>query len=401
MGDRRSAVLSDGSIGWEYQYRVARCNRDTQASPEVFRSPDGSRAEFRNVYTCGSVWHCPVCAPKVAARRRDELSAALAVWSQAGGDVWLLTYTHSHARDDRTLAEQDALLRKAYSRLTGSRAYRSIMERAFAAGAIRATEVTHGQFNGWHPHIHVLLFTAPGQGAALKRIRKLWVRVLLKVGLHTIRRGATRVERLRKVREMMRHAFDMRPGQYAAEYVAKFGDEPATRSGRWGLGSEVTQGHTKRGADRLNGRTPMRLLADAADGDRQAWALFREYAIVMHGRRQLYWSPGLRARLIALAESARQPDLFANRRWLMLLTRVDDDEVIAAQADRRCTERVGVISLDDWRVVLSRRGRGLVLECARWATAAELRAVIDILRERPPDELAEFVAEEAFWRKAA
>lgn len=400
MGDREPAILRNGVPGWEYRYRVARCHRDTSGGgggPRLTRSPDRSRAEFRDVYTCGSVWHCPVCAPKVASQRRDELSAALAVWTQAGGAVHLLTFTNPHERD-AALADQVERQRGAFRALTGSRAYRDVMQQAFAAGAIRACEVTHGEWHGWHSHRHMLLFTAPGMARVLSGLRKLWVRALIKAGLHTIRRNSSRAELFGKLRDMLRHALDIRDGAYAAEYVAKFGREAATEGGgRWGIGSELTRGHVKN-ADRHRGRTPFRLLAMAADGDKRAEALYREYAVAFHGARQLYWSPGLRSRLLTLARCARRPDLFRQRQWIALLSGERDDEAIAAQADKRCTEHVATLTWGEWRVVLSRRARGIVLDVAREGTQRALRFLLDALRGQPPTTSGEFEATESIFR---
>src|SRR5664279_2587900 len=51
--------------------RVKHCQRSTmnEYGVGVFRSSDGG-ASFGNLATCGSVWHCPVCAAKITEQRR-------------------------------------------------------------------------------------------------------------------------------------------------------------------------------------------------------------------------------------------------------------------------------------------------------------------------------------------
>lgn len=401
MGDREAAILRDGSPGWEYRYRVARCHRDTRgAAPTVYRTPKRDRAEYRDVYTCGSVWHCPVCAGKVTSKRREELSAALAVWTESGGEVALLTLTHAHEKDARSLDAQLELERKAYSWVSGTRAWRAVMQAAHCAGTVRALEVTHGEWHGWHPHRHILAFVAPGQLRTLDRLRKLWVRALLRVGLVDV--PAHPAERFRKLRHLLRYAVDVRDGRFAAEYVAKFGVEPATdRGGRWGVGSELTKSHAK---DRspATGRTPFTLLAEAAEGGKRSAMLFREYAAAFHGARQLYWTNGFRGRLVELARQLRAPDMFLQRRWIAILERDRDDDAIAADPDAMCSEKVIRIEPAQWRVILQRRARGLVLELARTCTEAELRFLFgELARAGPPLDDGEFRADDWTGRLAA
>jgi hypothetical protein len=319
------------------------------------------------------VWHCPICAPKIAAERRHELDAALTVWSAAGGDVLLATFTHSHHKDGMPLAEQDAAMRKAFSQFTGSRVYRAAMADAGYVGAIRASEVTHGELNGWHPHIHALWFVRPGQIDRLRRLRNAWARRLIKSGLAGLNGNETPAERFGQLRNLLRRCLDVRDGKYAAEYVAKFGIEPATDYGRWGLGSEVTRGHTKRG-HRLQGRTPFALLKMFIEGDARAGRLFREYAEHYHGKRQLYWSPKLRDTMLAAVDVGTL-DLLERERMRAILRRERDDEAIAAAADR--------LHFSDWQRILETDTRGDVLEIAAAHGADAVRAFIDGLKDMP------------------
>ncbi len=54
-----------------FKYRVAMCHRGTQGdAPRLYTNPKGNRAEYRGLQTCGSVWHCPMCAAKISSKRR-------------------------------------------------------------------------------------------------------------------------------------------------------------------------------------------------------------------------------------------------------------------------------------------------------------------------------------------
>ena len=78
------------------------------------------------------------------------------------------------------------------------------------------------------------------------------------------------------------HGLKLHDGSKAAAYASK-----------WGLEDEMTKGHTKKA---LHGETPFDFLRSfLADGeDKQAAALFREFAETFKGKRQLHWSRGSR-----------------------------------------------------------------------------------------------------------
>lgn len=58
---------------------------------EVFRSTKHNRAHYGGLQTCSSVWACPVCAAKIAERRRQELLALINAHRASGGVVYLIT----------------------------------------------------------------------------------------------------------------------------------------------------------------------------------------------------------------------------------------------------------------------------------------------------------------------
>ncbi len=131
---------------------------------------------------CGRIWLCPVCAATIRHKRAEEITAAVVEWIRRGGTAYLVTFTARHGHTDRLADLMDALqgTRKtpdtprrpgAYQRLitggtwagrraTDGRGHADrdgIRDRIGYIGMIRATEVTVGQINGWHPHIHAIV----------------------------------------------------------------------------------------------------------------------------------------------------------------------------------------------------------------------------------------------------
>ena len=305
---------------------------------DVLKSKKYETAHYAGLQTCGSVWTCPVCAAKIAERRRLELQSAMSVHEASGGSVQLFTLTYPHTRFDRL----DELLDKQAQAVSGFLRDRKVKE-VFAEmgyiGQVRALEVTHGRKgtnNGWHPHLHFLQFVefAPHQIQ-----RDDWkLRLFLRWAFYCKKAGLSA--------PTMQHGLDIRDGSYAQKYVSK-----------WGLEDEMTKAHIKKG--RAGGETPFDLLraclSDAEDA--QAAYLFKEFATRFKGKKQLSWSNGLKARF-ALAEKTDEE-----------LSEEKDDEAYL----------LGQIDIDQWRDVLKVDARGIVLELASvkgWTAVEDFLFVI-------------------------
>lgn len=310
--------------------RTDKCMRLRQASKEiqVWQSKEYKTTSYSGLQTCGSVWACPVCSAKIAERRRAEIVAAMAAHKASGGCMNLLTLTAPHQRTDQLvdlLKKQALALKKMFADFT----VRKVLTEMGVLGQIRALEVTHGRLsefnNGWHPHYHFLMFAGSGvdlacfDGPQMKdwavRLYLRWAACCEAAGLGT---------------PSFAHGLKLDDGSKAAKYVAK-----------WGLEDEMTKGHTKKA---ISGETPFDFLrsylADA--NDKQAGALFKEFAETFKGKRQLYWSPGLKKRF-AIGESS--------------------DEELAAQMEDHAT-MLGTITIEQWRDVLAVEGNGTVLMLA-------------------------------------
>lgn len=112
--------------------------------------------------------------------------------------------------------------------------------------------------------------------ALLEPLRRVWVECLKLEGL-----GGT-----------MARAFHLASGEAVTEYVGKHDSE--IEAGSWGIAEEMTLGRLKRGRGE-KGASPWQVLREAHAGDDEARALWCEYALTMHGRRQQVWSNGLKA----------------------------------------------------------------------------------------------------------
>lgn len=333
-----------------HEKQLARCHCTRARGVEdvrVYRA-EGS-AFFSGLVQCGSVWICPVCAGKVAERRAEEVQRGIDYWIAAGGGALMVTLTFRHGFRD-PLADTLERFGKALRRLKSGRAYQQLMRDFGVVGEIRALEVTHGR-NGWHPHTHALVFTH-------KRLDRI-ERQHYECRLFLLWRAACEREGLGD--PTFEHGINLRVAKDAGDYVAK-----------WGFATELTRAHLKKA--QRGGRTPWQLLADYCRGDRRAGWLFREFAHAFKGRRQLYYSAGLRQRL-------------------GLRDEMTDQELLALEPEPR--ELVATIPPDRWRLVVWYRAHHDVLEAAERAGAAGVAAVLERLRRRVVQEIG---TDGSWWR---
>lgn len=239
---------------------VRSCGHAASALVGVMLSGDGAEAREQGVWSCGRVWLCSVCSAAVRAKRASELDAAAAAHKAAGGALVMMTLTVRHSRA-MGLAELLGALNGSWAGLRARAAHRRVTSRVL--GFVKALEITDGP-NGWHPHLHVLYVSQPGDDVAdllvqLEGLTSDWCELVeLRLG----------------VSPTAEHGVDVRELQGAAAYLSK-------------IGPELAMADTK-------GSSPFSLLEGVGGRDVRAVARWLEYARAIRGRSSLVWSPGLR-----------------------------------------------------------------------------------------------------------
>lgn len=260
-------------------FRVCDCHRNpvsTAAGVTILKGSKG--AKFNGLQQCGSVWTCPVCSAKISEFRRGQIREMADVWQKSGKGLIFVTNTIRHGRNDDLRLLLEALTGDVYNRYINHRAYKTARKELGYIGRVRALEVTHGDANGWHPHIHEIWFIEKTLSALelanlQKKLVKIWNTTLVKAGFPSVtsQRGLT-----------------VQNASNASDYIAKFGNQP-----KWDIGHEMTKNHSKKALSE-KGSTPFDLLRRSASGDTYASALFKEYAIAFFSKRQLFYSHGLK-----------------------------------------------------------------------------------------------------------
>jgi hypothetical protein len=346
-------------------FRVCHCMRSRvsgTADVQILKSVDHQKTFFGGLQVCGSVWVCPVCAPKISERRRDEVAQAFRKHKESGGFFSFCTRTVPHTANDSGKAIRDQF-RLAQKSLKEDWSYKTLLNRFGVIGSIIAYEITVG-VNGWHLHIHEIYFHSsevlspefyphfpPHFFDCLKedfyfdfeeRMYKLWSRAAVKAGFDLPSRS---------------HGLQVQNGDFAESYIAKHGHEPLNS---WAVDAEISKQHLKVSK---KGLSPFDLLRQfRATGDQLYSHLFIDYAHFMKRQIQLRWSTGLK-------------DLFD-------IKKIDDVELARLETDK-CSV-LGYLSYTDWQFICKHEYRGMILALAR---SGGLDAVNSFLNACIPDRV--------------
>jgi hypothetical protein len=255
------------------------------------------------------------------------LGRAFAEYEAKGGGLVSVTLTVRHGAD-LPLSVLWRGLTPVFNRAVCMDRSMVAFRRAHPFEYVRGREVTFGELNGWHPHLHLALLTLePWSSAVLAEFRSTlfdsWYSACEWAGLPlpSPERGV--------------HA-ERASGSAVGEYLTKAA----------GLGSELVRSDIKRG--RGGSWSPFELLAAAAGGDGRCFALWREYEDTTLGAHALDFSGAARAVLGIIS-------------W-----ETDDEAAEFVEADEGRL-LLGVLDREEWHGLIHRPGgweRLMACECS-------------------------------------
>lgn len=302
-------------------------------------------AFYGDVATCGSVWACPLCATIIQNRRRPEVQQ-LVDWAYAQGyQVTMITFTFPHKSFDRL---KGMLVNQAYAfkTLREGNQWTKFKARNGLIGFVRSLENTYGE-NGWHPHTHELWITKgmtpASRGHFEAAIRNRWKHACIKAGLlDETSKSQTFAFDL--------HAVDIRYEVSTSDYLVK-----QDNSRKWGVDAEMTAQASKKAPDGVTPTIhPHEFLIRQQDGDD---ARYREYVTGMHGKRQLYWSRGLKE--------------------MCGLKEVSDEEIAKEQVEK--ADLLAHLTDDMWKVIRGNDARAELLDACERGGWAAIRSLLKSL----------------------
>lgn len=287
--DRRSTAFRYLTRLWKFSSleRVRKCCRcpvtGAGKGPVLRGSIDGNgqrRGGFTGLSHCGSVWACPVCSRKIAARRAEEISDAVRSVSDSGGSCMLLTLSMRHHRGMR-LSDLWSAVSEGWRAVIGGDPWKKLQARYGILGWCRTVEVRLSRQHGWNVHLHALVFfngelSEPTIQTLGEKMWNRWSRKLTKLDYESV---AQDVHGENVGRDARKLAMTARDGANLGNYFTK-------------VAFEVTSPNTK---NSTVSRSPMGLLTHVIDSsDVTDLALWHEYEQASKGRRQLTWSADMK-----------------------------------------------------------------------------------------------------------
>jgi len=290
-------------------HRTAKCNLvAVKGTVDVHKSIEHGKAFYSGLSICGDVWNCPVCSAKIQERRRQEVSQAVDWAYKNGFKCIMVTFTMPHTLFDAVKGLLDSQ-KNAFVKLRKGKAWDQQMASVGFEGLIRSLELTYGFENGWHPHTHELWIVRPDTDISELRsfVVNRWYESCVKSGVTISNRSA-----------FFMHSVDIVDNASNSDYLAKMDDEK-----NWGIDRELVKGNSK------NGLHPFGILDRIFNGETELINLFLEYSCAIKGKRQLFWSHGLKKK-VGIGEMSDQEIAEKN----------EDDALLIAS-----------LSLEDWKVI--------------------------------------------------
>jgi len=255
--------------------RLAGCGKRLVAEGVAVKVKD-SVGHYSGVATCGLVWRCPVCGPKIRHHRASEITEALENSERHGFGVVFLTLTASHTAQD-SLYDLYSRQEAAWASMKSGRHWGVLRSRLGVLAMITFREITWGSSSGWHPHRHVAIITYRPWGEGRlgrweREVATLWSGHLARHGLRaSVEYGARAVA--------VRQGGGAGIGWYAGKVAA-----------------EMARGDLKLG--RTDRFTPEQLLDRVGEyGEAVTAERWREFADATVGRQMTTWSPRLHGAL--------------------------------------------------------------------------------------------------------
>ena len=305
---------------------------------EIVRGAESGRGGLRGLQTCGHVT-CPRCGGLIAARERERLTALTTGHLERGGGVYTAIRTARHTRRDRLADLMDAIDKGRKASMSG-RAWRRLRDEYGVVGYTWHRETTWTPSGGWHPHLHLTLFTETPLSDEEREGLDATLFSLYERAMegYYVEHEANGLE-------------EVRSGEGIAAYVAK------------SVALEATMGMEKNG-----GLTPFDMLFNYTQtGDMAEMRRFQVWEGAMTGRRWRQWSRGLAA-MYGIDEPAEEED------------RTAAEEDAADVEGDAATETVATVEPDVWDELVARGLVSPILCLVEERRDEEVHRILDAVR---------------------
>lgn len=137
--------------------KVCLCSPIPTAQPEIRGNTATKSSHFSKLMRCGYATTCPNCSVKVLNRHAVDIHDAVQQSLEKGYGIGFLTFTTRHDLSD-SAKSLITLLKGAFKAVLSGRGWAKDREEFGILGMIKSWDCTFSWVNGWHIHIHALVF---------------------------------------------------------------------------------------------------------------------------------------------------------------------------------------------------------------------------------------------------
>lgn len=137
--------------------KVCLCTPIPTAQPEIRGNSKTKSSHFSKLMRCGYATTCPNCSVKVLNRHAVDIHSAVQQALEKGYGIGFLTFTTRHALSD-SAKSLITLLKGAFKAVLSGRGWQNDRADFGILGMIKSWDCTFSWVNGWHIHLHVLVF---------------------------------------------------------------------------------------------------------------------------------------------------------------------------------------------------------------------------------------------------
>lgn len=198
--------------------RTYMCGMPIRKNIQIDKSSNGTKV--KGLIFCGNIWQCPVCRYIKLIKRRNEIKELNKQLINKGINIYFITLTPRHHKGDSlqyllgSSKNKKGLLGSA-AKLNEHKNLKKVFKKYNLIGSYKAIDITWSKKNGWHPHLHLLIYTEEPIGnndinTLELSLGELWSNLLQSSGLDPTDN---------------RYAVNIKPGENAVDYLIKCGTE--------------------------------------------------------------------------------------------------------------------------------------------------------------------------------
>jgi len=330
--------------------RVAGCqkkviptrNQKDETVVHICKHKETESAFFANLQQCGSVWACIFCAMKITEQRKLDMIKVREKCRELGLIPYMKTLTFRHNKREKLADLLRSFLRALDYYYFNRPFWRNYKKTIGLKHFVKVLEVTWSEENGWHVHLHMLLICEPFDKTTGEFFHEPVALDFLEPWQSACSDAGLGVPDF--------HGVTITSHDAVNTYISK-----------WGLESELTKQHTKKG--REGHYTPFDLARIGEETANPLFGrLFSEYYYCFKGRRQMVRSKGFN-------------EFFG-------LGKYKTDQELADESIEP-SERIGVIHKDEWNLIKFHEAQEEILEAVELSGMVGFWDVIEVLRECP------------------